>query len=229
MKNNKYIKPLLGGFFGLVIAGASIFLYKREIFEYVYSTGSSESERMGSNPPPMGAAHGGPTPDRPGNTDEMPNSASTQKIVVVSPLESGLVTGNSLNAEAADKLLRREDFDAVIDRLALQSNADGVELTKLYQKSLSSELKSRKSRFGLDRLACGTNVCAAVFSGTGNDDRFSEVMDVASESGSPMYSASIFPIPPNEAGGKIVYRVIFANDPKFNSITVPRSAFTPGG
>ncbi len=166
-------------------------------------------------------------PDNRDNLSPSSSSSASSAITVPVPLESTLVSGNALNADATNKLLAQKDFDAVLNTIALQSDANGAALTKAYQKALVLQLSANTSRFSLDRLTCGTTICGAVFSGAGKYDQFSEVMDTASSSGAKMYSASVYTLAPSRPGDPLVYRVIFATDPKYSAITVPKDALQP--
>jgi hypothetical protein len=159
----------------------------------------------------------------PYENDSPPSSDNdrTEKPVATPSIESTLIAGNAVNADAANRLLERRDFDSVLDKISLQGGADGAEIANIYTTSLAGQLTHSGSRFRLGRMACGASICGAVFTGMAANDQFTEIMELANDSGAKMYSAAVYPVAPTRIGDPLVYRVIFASNPRFNAITVP--------
>ena len=156
------------------------------------------------------------TADQSGNSGK-PNPSAVPLI------ESTLASASGLNVDAIGKLLESEKFNYALDRLQSQGGADGHELSRIYSEALATDLKSKDSKTSLDNIACGLSICGVVFSSELNEEQFLDwMMSSGQSSGARMYSSALHQIPPTTPEGRTTYRMIFATDPKFTSITVPR-------
>lgn len=157
----------------------------------------------------------------PSSEDAGEVSTSGPATVVPRAVEAGLLNGRSVNADAADRLLRSRNFDAVLDNLAMYGGAEGQDITGLYSKSMGDALGKAATGFNLQRVACGSNICGAVFVANDSGDRLSDLMDTASRGPAKLYSAVVFPVPSADGDKRVTYRMLFSSNPETNAIIAP--------
>lgn len=156
-----------------------------------------------------------------GNDSPAAHLISTEKL---RPVESLLVSPDGLRVGYINAIIGVGEFDRVLDRLKSESytDPDAAEISRVYEESLKSALKTSDAGVSLDKLACGLTACAASFNGNPQDERSFTTMllGAGSEGGIGIYSAIVRSFPPSVPNGPATYRVVFSTDKNNNTITV---------
>lgn len=134
--------------------------------------------------------------------------------------ESLLVSDKGLDMVEIQHQVDSGQFETLLDRMTRESDADTLEMTRIYRGALDAKL-ARQENFVLRKLICGAQSCAAILSAKElSETKFDETV-MQAQGGVRIYSAFSSATQEPDASGMYTYSVVFTTDPRLNFIAVP--------